>query len=793
MRIKCLHIAVLCWAFAAAVVFTPIAGAAEADELALSERIAAFADRYGNTAVSGPYKQAIYDAAGRLSERNVRFRRNRFHAAVLAGDGASMLATLQEWRKLEPASLFVQMRLIDAYLTKLQTADARLTYLEQIIKTESMDAQVRSHAAVQAARLQIEQSRTQLAMQTLRRAVILNGLNREALQLQWQLSVNGSTPVQRISLLLAMLKADPGSIDNVVRVAEELALLQMTQPALQWYGHAATIAAPVGGLATETSKDYAAELLIAGQDRGAAEIGSKLLGRNSSDPGAWFLTLLAEQGMKDRIELVKKNALIGILNHVAIARSAIGVREATTQPLGSDIVSFPDVSGDTQLLEKTSPQQRSDYVSAIADLTWLLVYHDDKLAQSAPFIKVLETAAADDTDLLARLHGWVLLKSGKIEEARAIFAGVVDRDPLAAIGMLCILKQDPASVPAATDLARRLSTALPTRLLGAYVRGEAGPQVPPAADPTVDAVRDMLDRFPREILRMSIVPQDFLTMRLQPQQVGHDFADPILVDVELRNLKEFPLVVGPAGMARDVWLDVQSRGLLQQWVSGVSYEAIDGPVLLPVGAAMRWTVRIDRGPLREVLERTVQQALQLSVFSLTNTVPTDMGVVPGPCGIRGRMTQMLERRAASLPGDAALRKARATVGGEDAVAKLNLIDQVAAHIRLSADPEGPESVKAIDAELRDILMRLAQDSTVSVRAWAKLQMARLGMEPAEKVAGDLGAEPIWFARLLAAMASMETSEKSREVIISKLSSDDDATVRRLAQSIPAVMIKQDEK
>lgn len=791
MRIRVSYIAVLGWIFATAFFFTPLAGAAEADELALSERVAAFADRYGNTAAAGPYKQAIYDAAGRLSQRNVRFRRNRFQAAALAGDADAMLATLQEWRKLEPASLFVQMRLIDVHLTKVQTADARLAYLEQIIKAESVDAQVRSHAAVQAARLQVEQSRTQLAMETLRRAVLLNGLNREALQLQWQLSVTGSTPIQRVSLLLAMLKADPGAVDNIVRVAEELAFLDMTQESLQWYGHASTIAAPVGGLNSEIAKDYAAELLIAGQDRGAAELGSRLLGRNSSDPGAWFLTLLAERGMKDRIELVKKNALIGILNNVALARTSIGAREATTQPLGSDFVSMPDLSSDLPLLEKATPEKKRDYVSAVADLAWLLVYHDDKPAQAAAVIKVLNTAASDDAGLLARLNGWMLLKAGKVEEARAVFAGVADQDPLSAIGMLRILKQDPASATAATDLARRLVRGLPARLLGAYVRAEVGNIDIASADTTVDAVRDMLDRFPREILRMSIAPQEFLNMRLQPQHVGHEFADPMLVDIELRNLKEYPVVVGPTGMARDVWLDVQSRGLLQQWISGVSFEKIDGPVILPAGGAMRWTVRMDRGPLRDVLERTIQQAIQLSVFGLSNAVPTEAGVVPGPCGIRGRMSQMLERRSSNLASEAALRKAHAIVGGEDAVAKLSLVDQVSAHLWLNADPEGPANVKAIDAELRDLLGRLAQDSTVSVRTWAKFQAARVKLEPAEKTAGDLSAETNWIGRLLAAMASMETSETTRTDALAKLANDEDATVRRLAQAIPAAMVKQE--
>lgn len=764
---------------------------AEAEEdAALAERIAAMADRYGNSAAAAPYRESLYDAAGRLAEREVRFRRSRFRAAEAAEDAQAKLATLVEWRKLEPQNLFVQMRLIDAHVARLQTADARVAYLKQVVDAQSVHAEVRSHAAAQMARLYLEQSRTQQALETLRKSLLLNGLNLSALNMQLQLTSNGSNPANRISLVLNMVKADPASIEAVLLVANDLANVGMVQQSLQWYGHAASMARPLGGLVGTAAKDYAAELLIAGQERAAAEITSRLLEKDNSDPGAWFLTLLAERNVKDRIDLVRNNALIGLLNRVAMARQAIGVKGATTRPLGSDGVQTPDLTGDAELLKKARPQDVQDYVAAVSDVAWFHVFFSANASEGASYIKAIDAASPDQKDLTARLEGWMLLRTGKLEEGRTKLAGVADRDPLAALGMIRILRQDPSTAAEATDHARKLKKACASGTLGALVHSELGDfvgELPP--DATTEAIRDALDRFPREILKLGTAPQDFLAMRLQPQQVGHDAGEPILVDVELRNSQQVPLVLGEGGVARDLWLDVQTRGLTQQWVSGVSYEKVDGPVILQPGTTARWTVRLDRGPLAAILDRSVHQAVQLNVFGLTNAIPTEMGVVPGPCGIRGRMSQMLERRAANLANEPAMRRARATIDGTDQVAKLRLIDQVAAYLRLVADPEGPANVKAMDAEFKDILLRLGQDSSAPVRTWARYRMAQMSVEPAEKAAADLGAESMWYGRLIGAMCTLETAETTRATLLRNLEKDPDATVRALVASIPSAATK----
>ena len=272
-------------------------------------------------------------------------------------------------------------------------------------------------------------------------------------------------------------------------------------------------------------------------------------------------------------------------------------------------------------------------------------------------------------------------------------------------------------------------------------------------------------------------------MRVTPMQVGHEYADPIIAELEIRNLQDLPLLVGPDGIVNNVWIDAETRGLVDLMVRGATYEQMDGPVRLAPNGTLRWKARIDRGPLAEVLERNVTQTMQLRVSGLTNAVPSETGIVPGPCGVRGRMNQMVERRTGTLTTDAAMRRAHEIVEGNDQALQLRLIDQIAAHYRLMADPDGGKVLKALEPDLREMLLKLAQSNAPVVRCWARFQMMRAAVEPAEQVSVDLAKDEAWYWRALSAIAAMHTSGETRSKLLKALDGDADATVRKLALAL----------
>lgn len=757
---------------------------ADGGEMALAERLAMLADDYDNSNGSASAKIAFYQAASRLAEPEIRFRRMCYRAAENAGDIEVMLSTLQQWRKLEPENLFVQMRLVDCYLARMQTTDAKLAYLKTIIDADSVDQQVRSHAAVQAARVMIEQSRASQAAEMARKAIVFNPLNKDALDIQWFFKAPQSTPLERVNLLLAMLKANPAGVELAILMAKELADVGMVEQSVQWYAHAMNMSRSVGGLDTEATKEFAAQLLLAGQDRAAAEMVNRLLERNNADTGAWFLTLTAEKQMVDRIEAVKKSAMIGLLNHLAVIRQSMGIVEAATRPLTTEDVQLPDLSADQQLLDKATAEVRLAYAAALSDIAWFLVYYQDRPADAKALIEKVKLSAPQQTGWLIRLDGWRLLREGKLAEAKAMLSQIADQDPFAAMGLLRIVRQDPASRRQADELAIRLFETYRSGPAGAMVRSEVGElSAKPQPQPVVDAIHDSLDHFPQEILRLAEAPQQFISMRLTPRQVGHDFGEPILMSVELRNVKSTPINLGPSGLIQDLWIDAQLRGLMDQWVPGVMYEKVDGPLILAPGKVVKLDVRLDRGPLLDALNHNVLQSMQISVYGLTNAVPTEIGVLPGPCGMRAKMVQLLERRAASLASETALRRARATIEANDVPAKLRLIDQITAHLRIVADPEGAQQIKLLDVELREMLTRLAHDASPVVRAWARYRRAQLSIDIAETLVGELAADPVWYARFLGAASAMETPAATRQNVIQRLLGDSDPTVRRLAETL----------
>jgi hypothetical protein len=80
---------------------------------------------------------------------------------------------------------------------------------------------------------------------------------------------------------------------------------------------------------------------------------------------------------------------------------------------------------------------------------------------------------------------------------------------------------------------------------------------------------------------------------------------------------------------------------------------------------------------------------------------------------------LIERRAGGLTTDEAIRHARAVLDSTDTLARLRLCDQVAAHLALLNNPECPQPVKRMEAELRDLMLRLARDGNGSVHTWAR--------------------------------------------------------------------------
>src|SRR5699024_7395427 len=97
------------------------------------------------------------------SPQDPRFPRLLVEARLKVGDTGGAIDALNAYRKINPGDRVAQIQLIDLYATRMQTADARLAYLQDLLGRETLPDEVRSHVAAECAELLLERSQDEAA------------------------------------------------------------------------------------------------------------------------------------------------------------------------------------------------------------------------------------------------------------------------------------------------------------------------------------------------------------------------------------------------------------------------------------------------------------------------------------------------------------------------------------------------------------------------------------------------------------------------------------------------------
>src|SRR6185295_3627134 len=114
-------------------------------------------------------------------------------------------------------------QLIELNLRKMETADARLAYVNQILGADGVAPEVRSSVAVVAAKLMSERGQPDQTEHMLSEAVRLNNLNLEALRLRYETGMKDLSDFQKVQALINMIKANPLQPWAVAELADRLA------------------------------------------------------------------------------------------------------------------------------------------------------------------------------------------------------------------------------------------------------------------------------------------------------------------------------------------------------------------------------------------------------------------------------------------------------------------------------------------------------------------------------------------------------------------------------------------
>lgn len=729
-------------------------------------------------------RSALFDAAVQLDANDGRLLRYKLDAALHTADSTGAMEAVTALRKLEPRNTYFQARQIDVALAGLDTADAKLKYLSTIVGTEALAAEVRSYAATRAAWLHWEQSRPGLAIELIRKAVVLNPLNLDALRLQWRAISPTASPIERTNMLLAMLRANPGLPDVSALLADELAAVGLYKSANGWYDYSLGLARrSTGGMSTQVGCNYAATLYLAGRTAEAGEWLQRILKSDPTDPSAIFLlSTVTDKGSTQ----VQQAALDGLLQRLQMVRSAAGIVAPTSKAVLGP-ATMPSLAGDVALLKGDHKDMASAYSAALSDVAWLMIYFQPDPAGAQAAIDVLKTLEPPDSPMFGRLEGWNWLVAGKTDEARVKLTAVADRDPLARLGVIELMKKDPAQQAAAKVEAKKLMEASASGVLGVIIRQRLSDLgVKTDLSPIAEALRDVVDRYPQQLTRLALVPQEFYAAQASADLVEHEFGQPIMLTLTLRNQSDQPLTLGEGGMLRDVWFDVQMRGGMAQPLSGAAYLKLTGPLILQPRASYTQTLRLDEDVLSDLLNSMPAPTVQMSASAIVNAISTESGTAPGAFGYRAPVDHLMVRTGLPLTTQPQVQAALATLEAGDPTKCLRLVDAAASHLTVALEGRsGAEVAPALKDAWKLLLDKGTRVASPHVNAWAQFRKALVSAGDATPV-DALVAQPTWYAHVLAALASTQLPPASKHAALASLAKDDNALVRRVAAAVQAM-------
>jgi tetratricopeptide (TPR) repeat protein len=770
-------------------IHTSARAAQEADP-SLGERLAELgSDTLGSYSLStAQYREAalLFEAAQRLNPAEPRFPRLRYEASLQAGEVADAIASLVASAKLDTTDLQTQAKLIELYAQRMETAEAKLKYLrDDILPAQAIPAEIRSHAALLAARVLLERGERTAAAAIVGESVRLNPYNFEAQKLRFDLTLREGTPLDRLNGLLAIVRAAPLDVGAVSAVALELDEAGIDESSA-WYDAAIGLSLRSHEPpARQILDNYAARLMITGLQRDvrdAETAATRVVQADPNDVNAQLIraSLGRLQGEPSAVRAQQLEARAALVNQLRDAALALGLTPPATQPTtqpGVFIAPPPDPAAlADRAAASNDPALKSQFVTAASDLAFFELFFAEDPTAAAPWIEAVRRCEPPQSPLLARLDGWSFLIQKKEPEARQKLSAIDKVDPLASLGLLRLEKDTQVADARARALR---STAHGT--VGAMIASDLIPRKTPLVLSTAsEAMRQVLLAFPGEILRLIDAPESFYLVRAEPITAVVDYGSPILVRVTVVNLSKFDLPLGLHGAIRpDLWFDATIRGLHAKDYPNIAYDRLAGPLVLRPRQAASRIVRLDQGRLLTTLRTTPYYSIPITATVCTNPITPNGRAIPGAGGQQVTVSNLMEQ--SPLPTVRQEQRDALIKGltGAPAAQRPALIEAAALYAGRSPDDTPPEFAAQLHASL-DVLL---SDPDPTARSWGTFIgiLNSSGPLRAAKVS-TAAADPYWLVRLLAITASRGSEPLALRALAEKLSSDPDPTVARYAKA-----------
>ncbi len=738
---------------------------------------------------------ALLQAACRLNPNEPRFSRLLVEAQLQLNNTVGATEALELYLKVNPRDQVARLQLVDLYAAEMETAERRLVYYTQdLLPMESLPAAFRSAIAVRAAKLYLDRDQISLASDMVDQALRLNPLNPEACELDWEgVKVHG-TPAEKVGALLGLLRANPAQPEVMNLLATVLSNAGMHDSAQRWWSQSFEITPRMGRpLSKEVMVEAAASNFILGQTKSAeARVGS-LIAFDPSVFDAHLVNVLSARRLGGEATITKANdaALASVAARInSIHKELAGEESPTTRPSGEVTELIPDPAADAALLKEKQREDLTEaYAAAWSDLAFLVLMYTDKPAEADAVVAALRTILPPESVVLARLEGVQLLRNDKVEDGRTKLATVADRDPLSQMALIQLQAKDDkqAAASAAIELLSRHRAGL----IGA-VLVEGFSQLDIRLDPVEEEAAPIeaeLAKFPEGWLKILTKPEDFYSLTASAEKVPFAFGEPILVTVDIKNIGSYDIALTSSGALRpDLWFDCSMKGVQQQQIPGVAFERFGQGLVLRKGELISHTARVDQGQLWQMMQQNPGISFPLFYTVFTNPVPTAMVAGPGPGGYRATL-RAIERTPVSLNTPGARDELFKKLNLGDAGEKIRTEEMLAQFSAMIANqPDAPAEAAMMADELRQAIEQGMSDSNARVRAFATYVISQVSQEPRKTdLAMRLANSSDWLQRVLILSAAAGLSEETRAEVLKKLSSDEDAVVKELAESTAAYL------
>ena len=363
--------------------------------------------------------------------------------------------------------------------------------------------------------------------------------------------------------------------------------------------------------------------------------------------------------------------------------------------------------------------------------------------KAAGWVDAASSKSPLSDDARARFDGWILLRKGEFEQARKLLEPIAERDMTAKLGLGLLLEQT-GDRKGAAKAYLATAQASPNTAMGLWarekLRGILGHpvEVVEGADKVEAAAK-----LPPAFLELMRDGSRKVLVRIASRSQNLRPWDPLLFDIELTNLSEWPLAIaqeGPIADTMTVSAAVNAPGSMPS-TAPLTIVSLDQRLVIPPRQSISVPIDASLTDASVTLRDDPINGAFLSVHGILNWRTTAEGLEPGPLGAEvesnpvhiggARLTpEWVKQRLAEI-GDTT------KVPDPETIALLAHACRRTAREGASADPAVRDALAGSGVVLADAARRLWPEA----RAWLAFSTPHAPVVDRPETAAETGAAP----------------------------------------------------